>query len=64
MLGLRFAERHLVAMSVGFLALFAAVLFYMITHFGVRRVFDAFDVISDFRPGVERGGANREENAR
>lgn len=63
-LGRRFADQHLVAMSVGFLALFAAVLFYMITHFGVRWVFEAFDVISDFRPGEERSGADRKEDAR
>jgi hypothetical protein len=38
------------AMSLGLLAVGAAVIFYMVTHFGVRRVFTAFDVVRDFRP--------------
>ncbi|MGE0213559.1 MAG: hypothetical protein AB7S41_17865 [Parvibaculaceae bacterium] len=45
-----FAARNFLPLSLGFLALFAVVVFYMVTHFGVRRVFDAFDVIRDFRP--------------
>lgn len=49
--------KHFVLISLGFLAVFASVLFYMITHFGVRRVFEGFDVIRDFRPR-EPEGAN------
>jgi hypothetical protein len=49
-----FAERNFAALSVGLVALFAMVVFYMITHFGARRVFDAFDVIRDFKPDEER----------
>lgn len=45
-----FATRHFLAFSLGFLAVFAGVIFYMVTHFGVRRVFTAFDAIRDFRP--------------
>jgi hypothetical protein len=48
-----FGARHFLAISGGFIAIFAAVLFYMITHFGVRRVFNAFDVVSDFRADVD-----------
>lgn len=40
--------RHFVLISLGFLAVFAAVLFYMITYFGVRGAFEGFDVIRDF----------------
>lgn len=35
---------------MGFLVLPAAVVFYMVTHFGVRGAFNAFDVIRTFRP--------------
>ena len=41
---------NIVIIGLGFLALFLGVGFYMVTHFGMRRVFDAFDVIRDFRP--------------
>ncbi len=51
-----FSARQFVPFSLGFLAVFVSVVFYMITHFGVRRVFTAFDVIRDFRP---RGGEER-----
>lgn len=50
-----YGERHFAVMSLGFLALFVVVMFYMITHYGVRRVFDAFDVVSEFRPRDDRG---------
>lgn len=39
-----------VPLSLGFLAVTAAVIFYMLTHFGVRGAFTAFDVIRDFGP--------------
>jgi hypothetical protein len=45
-----FAARNFLPVSLGFIAVSASVLFYMITHFGVRRVFDAFDVVRDFSP--------------
>lgn len=35
--------------SLGFLAIFVAVVFYMVVHSGVRRAFDAFDTIRSFR---------------
>jgi hypothetical protein len=35
--------------SLGFMAVFAAVVFYMITHLGLRRAFESFDVIRRFR---------------
>lgn len=44
-----FGARNVLPLSLGFGAIFVGVTFYMITHFGVRRVFDAFDVIRDFR---------------
>ena len=44
-----FGARNFLPLSLGFGAIFVGVTFYMITHFGVRRVFDAFDVIRDFR---------------
>lgn len=54
-----FAARHFLVASLGFLALFAGVTFYMITHFGMRQVFDAFNVISDFgREDGRDGGAD------
>lgn len=56
-----FVEKEFASISLGFLALSAVVVFYMITHFGVRRAFDAFDVIRDFRA---RGAmAAREERS-
>jgi len=51
-----FGERFFAVMSLGFVALFVVVVFYMVTHYGVRRVFDAFDVIRDFRPKDQAGG--------
>jgi hypothetical protein len=44
-----FGARNFLPLSLGFGAIFVGVTFYMITHFGLRRVFDAFDVIRDFR---------------
>lgn len=40
---------NLLVTGIGLLVFGAAVVFYMITHFGMRRVFDAFDIIRDFR---------------
>lgn len=39
-----------VPLSAGFLVLAVVVIFYMVTHFGARGAFRAFDVISDFGP--------------
>jgi hypothetical protein len=44
-----FAARAFLPTSGGFLAVFAAVVFYMVVHSGVRRAFDAFDAIRSFR---------------
>lgn len=41
--------RNLLATGIGLLVFGAAVGFYMVTHFGMRRVFDAFDVVREFR---------------
>jgi hypothetical protein len=51
----------LLALSLGFLAIFAAATFYLIAHFGGRRAFEAFDVVSDFRAGNEPPPSLREE---
>ena len=45
-----FRSRSFLPVSLGLVAVSAAVVFYMITHFGVRRAFEAFDVIREFRP--------------
>lgn len=37
-------------LGIGYITVLLVVVFYLITHFGVRRAFDAFDVIRDFRP--------------
>ncbi|MGH6937941.1 hypothetical protein [Hypericibacter sp.] len=50
-----FGLRNVLPLSLGFGAIFVGVIFYMITHFGVRRVFEGFDVIRDFR--ADGGGA-------
>lgn len=42
-----FAERNFLVVSLGLLVIFVGVVFYMLTHFGARRVFEAFDVIRD-----------------
>jgi hypothetical protein len=59
-----FAAKAFLPTSAGFVAIFAAVVFYMVVHSGVRRAFDAFDTIRSFRarqptmqdePGSSRG---------
>jgi hypothetical protein len=40
--------------SGGFLAIFAAVIFYMVTTTGVRGAFEAFDVVRSFRAPPRR----------
>ena len=45
-----FRDHAFVPLAVGLLTVCACVLFYMITHFGVRVVFDAFNAIGNFRP--------------
>lgn len=44
------AEHLFVPVGLGFLAILIAVVFYLVTYFGVRRAFEGFDVIRDFRP--------------
>ena len=44
-----FAAKAFLPTGVGFLAIFAAVVFYMVVHSGVRHSFDAFDAIRSFR---------------
>ena len=41
-------------LSIGFVVLAVVVIFYMVTHFGARGAFRAFDVISDFGPDEDR----------
>jgi len=59
-----FAANHFVPISLGLMAVFASVVFYMITHFGARRAFDAFDVIRDFTPRRHDPDRPREGNRR
>jgi hypothetical protein len=59
-----FAARNFVPLSLGFVAVSVSVVFYMVTHFGARRVFDAFDVIRDFRPEVGPADDARRGNVR
>ncbi len=44
------AEALFLPIGLGFFFLAAAVLFYLVTQQGLRRTFEAFDVIRDFRP--------------
>jgi len=44
-----FSAKAFLPTSAGFLAVFVAVVFYMVVHSGVRRAFDAFDAIRSFR---------------
>ncbi|RUU61153.1 hypothetical protein [Mesorhizobium sp. M2C.T.Ca.TU.002.02.1.1] len=46
-----FAARNFVPVSIGFIATGAVIVFYLVTRFGARQAFDAFDVIRDFRAG-------------
>lgn len=50
----RFAARAFAPASVGFLLVFVAVVFTMITRTGVRGAFEAFDVIRTFRARSRR----------
>jgi hypothetical protein len=47
-----FAARYFLAMSGGFALLAIAVVFYMVTRFGVRRAFETFDVIRESNPRI------------
>jgi hypothetical protein len=56
-----FASRNFLALSANFIVIGGVVITYMILHFGVRRTFQAFDVIRDFgnesrssAPGAEK----------
>jgi len=49
-----FANRAFLPVSGGFVFLFVVVVFYMVTHYGVRGTFDGFNVIRSFR--VRGGG--------
>lgn len=44
-----FAAHNFLPLSIGFITTGAVVVFYLITRFGARRAFEAFDVIRDFR---------------
>ena len=59
-----FRDHAFVPLAVGLLTVGASVLFYMIAHFGVRVVFEAFNVIGNFRPETapdqQRSGKGRQ----
>lgn len=44
------AGQLFVPFSLGFLAVLTGVVFYMLTSYGTRGAFDAFDVIREFKP--------------
>lgn len=46
-----FAALNFMPLSIGFIAVGAVVVFYLITRYGARQAFDAFDAIRDFRSG-------------
>jgi hypothetical protein len=50
-----FRDNAFAPLTIGLLAIGACVLFYMITQFGVRVVFDAFNVIGNFRTDTANG---------
>jgi hypothetical protein len=54
-----FRDHAFILLVSGLLAVGACVLFYMITHFGVRVVFDAFNVIGNFSPDNVNGREDR-----
>jgi len=45
-----FAARFFLPVAGGLVVLVGAVVFYMLTRYGVRRAFEKFDVIRDFNP--------------
>ena len=45
-----FRDRSFVPVVAGLVSIAAVVLGYMVIHYGVRAVFDAFNVIGDFKP--------------
>jgi len=49
-LGSTAASALFAPLGIGYVTVLIVVVFYLVTHFGVRRAFDAFDVIRDFRP--------------
>ncbi len=53
------AEALFLPIGLGFVTLAAAVIFYLVTHLGLRRSFEAFDVIRDFRPRGPGSSARR-----
>lgn len=44
-----FAAHNFLPLSIGFITTGAVVVFYLITRFGARQAFEAFDVIQNFR---------------
>lgn len=44
-----FRDTQFLSVSLGLIAIPLVVIVYMITHFGVRRAFESFDVIRQFR---------------
>ena len=59
-----FAARNFLPLSLGFMVILAGMVFYMVTHFGLRRTFRAFDVIRDFGPEQEAAGRARRGDPR
>jgi hypothetical protein len=51
-----FAARAFLPVSGGFGLVLLAVVSYMVTHFGLRRAFEGFDVIRSFRTGAGARG--------
>jgi hypothetical protein len=45
----QFAATAFLPTSIGFLAIFATFIFYLVAHSGVRSTFEAFDVVRSFR---------------
>ena len=54
-----FRDHGFVPMALGLVATGAAIFFYMVIHFGVRGVFDAFNVIGNFQAGEDGGPSER-----
>lgn len=44
-----FRDQHFLVFGLGMIAIFAGVVFCMITQFGLRRAFESFDIIRRFR---------------
>jgi hypothetical protein len=60
----RAASEHFAAVTIGLLALFVTVAFYLIVGFGLRRAFRAFDVVRDFSAEPSTSETRREGSGR